>query len=502
MWISATRLAVAVVVSVPLATAIRNTEGSHCTKWCGNDQARTAEDEIACTKPSLQTSGGALWENCIRCQLTSPYSKANDSDLAALTYNLRRGLDKCLFDRGTPCTTTRACEPLKDAVEIASNATVGPGPYEFCSRWERNVATTNCGPCVENLPMDTDGGKYIYSFVHILEAACEQKPEVGSTISVSGDPFSEVSPIVIVPPQITYATVPAPDYGPVSLGARVGIAIGGIVFILFVAGFCIVCNGKRRRRAFLRDLERRNGANPGWPHPSTRYGGHGGHGDMFETPVSQKALRGWENENSPTSALTETTDRPFPRYFSPYNSQFNSPVSGPGTSASAAANWPSLSPQQLNPQRLDQLIQTQSPVHGSPPPAFTQWPSPRQEQSLMRSQAQQDKMQQEIAIGLALGGDEASLRSKASNGTMKSNGPYGYPADVKGKGRAEEIYELREVQSPYSNNGEVSNNPYYQMPAAPQAPVLHHPGRGRAPGSRPGSGEGTGTGLGLSSVPI
>ncbi|KAK3994722.1 centromere/microtubule binding protein cbf5-like protein [Cladorrhinum sp. PSN332] len=489
MWTSTARLAVALVVSAPLVAAIRNTEGSHCTKWCGNDQARTAEDEISCTRPSLQTSAGVLWENCIKCQLTSPYSKGSDSDLAALTYNLRRSLDKCLFDRGTPCTTTRACEPLKDAVEYAQNTTIGTDPYEYCSLWEKTIALQNCGPCVKELPMDTDGGKYINNFVSILEAACEQRPEVGSTISVTGDPFSQDSPVVIVPPQTTYATVPAPDYGPVSLGARVGIAVGGIAFILAVVGFCIVCNGKRRRRAFLRDLERRHGANPGWPHPSTRYGGNGGHGDMFETPVSQKALRGWENENSPISAITETTERNFPRYFSPYSSQFNSPVTGPGTSASAAANWPSLSPQQLNTPRLEQLIQTQSPVHGSPPPAFTQWPSPRQEQTFVQAQAQLDKRQQEIAIGLALGGDEASLRSKASNGTMKAEGPYGYPADIKGKGRAEEVYELREVQSPYSssNNGEVSNNPYYQMPVPPQAPVLHHPGYGRAHESRPGT---------------
>ncbi|KAK4163618.1 centromere/microtubule binding protein cbf5-like protein [Cladorrhinum sp. PSN259] len=489
MWTSTVRIAVALAVSAPLAAAIRNTLGSPCTKWCGNNQARTADDEIACTRPDLQTSAGVLWDNCIKCQLTSPYVNGNDSDLASLTYNLRRGLDKCLFDRGTPCTTTRACEPLKDAVEYAPNITT-VAAYDFCSRWDQNIALTHCGPCVKELPMDTDGGKFINNFVSILEAACEQRPEMGSTISVTGAPFDEVSPIVIVPPQVTYATVPAPDYGPVSLGARVGIAFGGIVFILAIAGFCIVCNGKRRRRAFLRNLERRHGTNQGWPHPSTRYGGNGGNGDMFETPVSQKALRGWENEHSPISAITETTERSFPRYFSPYTSQFSSPVTGPGTSASAAANWPSLSPQQVN-SRLDQLIQTQSPVHGSPPPAFTQWPSPRQEQTLMQTQTQQGKRQQEIAIGLALGGDEASLRSKASNGTMKGDGSYGYPLDSKGKGRAEEVYELREVQSPYYNNdGEVSNNPYYQMPVPPQAPVLHHPGYGRMHESRPGSNEG------------
>ena len=350
--------------------------------------------------------------------------------------------------------------------------------------------------------MNTYGGRYINNFVTILEAACEQQPQLGTTISVAGDPFDEASPVTIVQPQTTYATIPAPDYGPISLGARVGIAFGGLAFILAIVGYCIVCNGKRRRRAYLKELERRHGATQGWPHPSSRYGGQGGGGDMFETPISQKALRGWDE--SPISAVTETTERTFPRYFSPYSSQFNSPVSGPGTSASATANWPSLSPQQqFSTQRLEQLIQTQSPVHGSPPPAFTQWPSRGHEQTLMQTQSPQEKRQQEIAIGLALGGDEASLRSKASNGTLKADGQYGYPGDSKGKGRAEEVYELREVQSPYSpsSHGEVSNNPYYQMPAPPQAPVLHHPGYGRMHESRPGSNEGATTGLGLQTLP-
>jgi len=44
---------------------------------------------------------------------------------------------------------------------------------------------------------------------------------------------------------------------------------------------------------------------------------------MFETPLSQKPLRGgWDD--SPMSAHTEQN---FPRYFSPYSSQYNSPVS-------------------------------------------------------------------------------------------------------------------------------------------------------------------------------
>lgn len=322
----------------------------------------------------------------------------------------------------------------------------------------------------------------VSNFLTVLDAACIQKPKPGDTLSFDGDPFS-TTPVVITTPSPTYASVPMEDYGPVSLGARVGIAFGGIAFILSIVGFCIVWNGKRRRRAFLRDLERRH-AEQGWPHPKTRYGGSSG-GDMFETPVSQRPLRGWDE--SPVSAGPDPTlDRPLPRYFSPYSSQYNSPVSATDATTSAAGNqWPTIPN-----QRLEQIIQGQSPAHGSPPPAFTQWPSPAQEKLMM--QMYHERRQTEIAIGLALGGDDASLRSKNSNPNLAQYGSNGYPLDKKGKER-DEAYEM--VESPYNSNNSGGSSGggdptagRYQMPAEPQAPVLHHPGYGRHHVSRPGTG--------------
>jgi len=91
---------------------------------------------------------------------------------------------------------------------------------------------------------------------------------------------------------------------------------------------------------------------------------------------------------------------------------------------------------------------------------------------------QHEQRQNEIAIGLALGGDDASLRSKGSNPSINNN-PYTnglYTAEGKGKSR-DEVYEMHEVESPYSGG---SGRPTgYVMPAEPAAPVLHHPGYGR-----------------------
>jgi hypothetical protein len=350
------------------------------------------------------------------------------------------------------------------------------GTYDYCGTWRSDVVQ-HCGPCL--VPLDTDAvdGIYQNNYLTVLEAACEQMPAPGSTITISGDLFG-TTPIAIVTAEPTYSSVPAPDYGPISLGARVGIAFGGLALLLALAGVVVICNGKRRRRAFLRELEHRHGG-PGWPHPKSRYGG-GGSADMFETPVSQKPLRGWDNE-SPVSAHTDSG--PYPRYFSPYSSQYNSPVTGPegGPGGPGATHWPTLPTQ----DQLDQLIQAHTPVHGSPPPAFSQWPTVNQEKMLMQMHAHHEQRQHELAIGLALGGDDASLRSKNSNLNLN-----GFPIEPKGKEK-DETYEM--VESPYGNekNGDATAGREYEypyrMPAPPQAPVLHHPGYGRHHESRRGS---------------
>ncbi|KAL2266302.1 hypothetical protein VTJ83DRAFT_5654 [Remersonia thermophila] len=485
------RSVLSALVAAPLAASLFvSSSSSPCSKHCGNVQSSTASDEIVCDAGSLKkTPAGLVWEQCISCLLTSNHTEGGRSDMQSLLYNLRRNVQQCFFDgEANPCLTSTACHPFEDAVKY-QNMTTDVGPYDYCRNWEQDMLQY-CNPCLVSL----NDGILLHNYMQILQAACEQTPEPGRTVSIRGNPFGQER-IEIVPPEENLETVPEPDYGPVSLGARVGIAFGGLAFILAVAGFCIVCNGKRRRRAFLRELQRRNSSgNQVWPHPKTRYGGlvgsrgvGSGGSDMFETPVSQRPLRGWDNE-SPVSANTDAT---FQRYFSPYNSQYNSPVTGPGgTSPGTSSNpWPTIeSHQQL--QQLPQQQMGQSPTMTSPPPpAFTQWPTAGQEKLLAQANAAHDVQQQQqqqqqqqrkiqLAIGLALGGDEASLRSKASSANMRGG----------------EAYELHEVESPYGSGKDGKNNSNNSSQAGVQqydhyrnqAPVLQHPGYGRN-GSRPGS---------------
>ncbi|KAK4137982.1 hypothetical protein BT67DRAFT_439199 [Trichocladium antarcticum] len=554
MPITTARLAVAAALSALLAGSLRVAPDSPCSKFCGNSLSSTAVDEMACDAGTLEgTTVGLVWEKCTQCLLTSDHVSGNQTDLQWLLYNLRFNMGHCLFDgRTNPCITKTACEPLKDGVQY-QNLTTVVGPYDFCRNWEMD-SVPHCSGCLEPF---TDGldGMAQNNYMMMLEAACEQTPAPGATLSILGDPFGN-SPVQVIPPQPSYSTIPGTNYGPVSLGARVGIALGALAAILAVLGFCIVCNGKRRRRAYLRQLEQRHGGgNPqNWPHAKSPYsGGGGGSGsgsgqDMFETPVSQRPLRGWESE----SPLSAHTDGSFPRYFSPYTSQHNSPISGPD---SATGGGPSSAVWQTLPMQaqLDQLIRaqhaqfqqqqfhqqnqfqqqpfpqfqhfSQSPL--SPPapaahmpggeagaPAFAQWPTVAQETHLMQMHAHHERRQREMAVGIALAaGDGSSIGDKAAAMGLHVNGN-GYPIETKGKEREGEQYEMRAVESPYGDNGSGNGNGdgngmgegggyegcAYRVPAEPPAPVLHHPGYGRHHGPRDGSG-GTGRAAAGAGVP-
>lgn len=300
------------------SNALKVASGSPCSTDCGNVLASTSADEISCSKTDYTTSSaGVVFRNCVNCELTSTFVNSRETDTQWMLYNLRYATSYCLFnfpeheDYGdNPCMTRTACGPLIDAVQYGNLSTNGTS-YDYCSKWI-SAQVPKCIGCVKN----GDDFFGIKNFVTILDAACSQMPLPGTLVSVAGDPFSDTQVNITEPTP----TGNPKDYTSSSftLGAKVGIAIGGVLFILGIIGFCIVWNGKRRRRAFLRRLEAQHGQG-GWP-PLP--------GDMFETPVSQKPLTGWQD--SPLSAHSEKV---FPRYFSPYSSQYNSPTSaveGPG----------------------------------------------------------------------------------------------------------------------------------------------------------------------------
>ncbi|KAG7127757.1 hypothetical protein HYQ45_012399 [Verticillium longisporum] len=375
------------------ASALKAVAGSPCQTLCGNVLGSTSSDELVCKEEDYDTSAeGGVFERCTTCQLASGYIDGDETDTQWALYNLRYAVSYCLFgypeneDVGSsPCLTSTACEPLQRAVtynELEPNGTA----YGYCSTWIHDQLP-RCASCLR-----AGSNHFLANFMTVLQAGCEQMPINGTRVSIDSPPFI-TSVVNITDPTPIATNIPNYYPGPLSLDARVGIAFGALLLILVAVGFCIICNGRRKRRTFLRSYDEKvKKAMAAWPTPinTTR-------GEYFESPSSQHPFRGWDDtpqsqkplrdwDNSPQSVSTEKFQT---RYFSPYSSQYNSP-----DTAVDGRNMP--------------------------------WPADKPQ---MRTAPQE--------VGIALGGPEPS--------------PV-WQQDTKGKAVGEESYELREVDGNYGQH--------------------------------------------------
>jgi len=181
---------------------------------------------------------------------------------------------------------------------------------------------------------------YLTNFVVALDASCQQQPLAGTKLSIEGDLFSTTHVNITSP-----SSVPKSSYNPenhgLTLGAKVGIGAAALCVILAIVGFCIVWQGKRRRRRFLMKHQQETGysdwANKAIHSPPQPMGGSPG--GFFDSPQSQRPLVSaspWarREDESPASAMGEKV------YFSPYSSQYNSPVDANDQFQTIGREWP------------------------------------------------------------------------------------------------------------------------------------------------------------------
>ncbi|RBR17710.1 uncharacterized protein FIESC28_06406 [Fusarium coffeatum] len=395
------------------AIAILVAENSPCGTVCGNVLDSTTSDDVVCHEGDYDSGSGIVFQQCLTCEQSSDYrTKNNETDQHYFLYNLRYATSYCLFGIpdnkntiNTPCLTSKACGPFRDSI-IYNNLTAEVDGYDYCDTWPVHDTADFLG-CTECL--QAGDNHFISNFITVLQAGCEQKPEPGTLVSTDGSIFSRDNVNITAPSPVASLDPDWLDQGPLSLGAKVGIAAGGLALILFILGFCIIWRGRRRRRAFLSKLETKQ-ANS-WPTPltiprETR--------ETRDTPLSQKPLRSWDE--SPVSVRSEQLFPP--HHVSPYASQYSSPVSA---TELKLAHWPVMAPN----QQTTTAIHNQTPF----PPMFPSMyqPDPTSSQ-----------------IGVALGGDDSSINSGNS----------------KGKGHRTEEYEMTPVDNPHAGIGIYQPDPY------------------------------------------
>ncbi|OAA40289.1 hypothetical protein NOR_05850 [Metarhizium rileyi] len=348
---------------LPAAQSILVPSASPCAPKCGNVLGSTSPDDLVCNQNSFSTdSTGQLFAGCVNCERSSTYYSGNDSDIQSMLYNVRYALSYCVWGDApvknphvgdTPCITTKACGPFKEAVQFM-NLSAEYDAYQYCDIWPTGDSQDfqGCTDCLQ-----AEGRQYMANFAIALQAGCEQKPAPGLYIGLDGDLFSTTA-VKISTPSPTASIDPAWfDNGPLNLGAKIGIAVGSIVALLIFLGCGIIWIGKRRRRAYLRNLNTKS-AQGGWPSPHHhREMGEAPQPQSFhgynDTPVSQRPLRGHGWDDTPVSQqgsqgwedypLPAAGEKPFPKYFSPYSSQYNSPVSA---REGQTMQWPQVAPSQ------------------------------------------------------------------------------------------------------------------------------------------------------------
>lgn len=159
----------------------------------------------------------------------------------------------------------------------------------------------------------------------------------------------------ITAPSASAVSTFTPQHG-LSIGSIVAIALSGVLVLLAIAGFCIVCLGRRRRRRAIAEHQQKTGYTA-WlaeqqmqqTTPTQMMGGFDGGPGFHDSPVSQRPLmrsgtNGWGEPNSAISNQTETpisaTDNK--TYFSPYSSQYSSPISALDQTHVQGREWPPM----------------------------------------------------------------------------------------------------------------------------------------------------------------
>ncbi|ESZ99423.1 hypothetical protein SBOR_0185 [Sclerotinia borealis F-4128] len=354
-------------------SALKALPNSPCASKCGNVLGGTkGDDDIVCQDTGYTSLIGTTYSGCVGCQLSSTFvdPSTNQTDLEWGLYNLRYAMSWCLFGfpnntavEDTPCITSTSCAPMQEAIEYGNLSTDAQMEYGYCS----DIATNQILEC-QNCLRISAATYYLNNFYTLLYGACDQQPAPGSTLSFQGSPFSTTQLNMTSP---TPTAVPGTAYPGLSLNGRIGIAVGVILLALFITGFCIVFNGRRRRRRILHQHQLDTGY-AAWKnaHDVDGLGGHipvlethsadsnmtSGSGGFFDSPNSQQALQPsyWGQQqphggkfNGP-AIMTPIEDSPITPmgekvYLSPYSSQYNSPATASTDANSRSPNgdpWP------------------------------------------------------------------------------------------------------------------------------------------------------------------
>ncbi|KAH6652127.1 hypothetical protein BKA67DRAFT_660896 [Truncatella angustata] len=249
---------------IQLASSLQVAPSSECAALCldnpESDSANPASSstnatDIVCGDSDYaDTSKGIKFKNCIDCLQSSSASEYDESDSAWFLYNLRYSVDVCLFGFpnttkaiSSPCSTNYACQPLQIALETELVNPSNGTEFDYCDADGGRFNGSAVDSCVQCLQA-SDDQEYMANFVTALRAGCEQRPQPGALIGLSGSLFTEHLVNITTPPTNETARSDNSSTTGMTTGAIVGIAVGAA--LLFLGGTALFWIYYRKQKIF------------------------------------------------------------------------------------------------------------------------------------------------------------------------------------------------------------------------------------------------------------
>lgn len=243
-------------------TALQVTPGSSCAAICLDDPEGDVQDPNASsTKPSdivcndqeySTTASGIKFKNCVECLQESHAMSNAENDISWYLYNLRYSVDVCLYGFpnasktiSSPCDIDFACRPLKQALETGI---LNPGngtQLDYCTADSDAFSGSQLQDCVQCF-RSSSNQFYISNFLTALQAGCQQKPQPGNLLGLSGSLFTQFQVNITSAPQNQTTASDDTSHTSMTPGAIVGIAIGAVLLFLGSAGLFWVYHRKQK----------------------------------------------------------------------------------------------------------------------------------------------------------------------------------------------------------------------------------------------------------------
>ncbi|KAH6987509.1 hypothetical protein BKA56DRAFT_728389 [Ilyonectria sp. MPI-CAGE-AT-0026] len=263
--------------------ALEVTPGSSCATFCldevsGNGfdpkASTTNTSDITCKDSDFSKQAvGIKFQNCLQCLQKSEKVNGTESDLHWYLYNLRYTISTCLFsipaapsfEIDSPCVIDYGCQPFRESLTFDNLNSTSNETYGYCEADDGVFMGSKLKGCISCL-QSSGNQVYLSNFMIALEAGCEQKPDPGSRLYLSGTVFTTTAVNITTAGEDILDKPEGASSSSMTTGTIVGIAVGTALFF-FSAVSLFYVYWRKQRQAKRDEKASYHGSNTATPDP-------------------------------------------------------------------------------------------------------------------------------------------------------------------------------------------------------------------------------------------